>query len=134
MSPVVGVVLESSHSEGGDGHRDFYREYVDRPVLESYCCEFEELLTMDGCTGIAVIGCDAPVELQFDEHKLLMVYARDLRPFEEIFQQQGIVLDDHLALITEGEHLHTTELRYAEAFRQLQNRLGAGQAAEHINW
>ena len=48
------------------------------------------------------------MEVQFDEHKLLVVYAHDLGPFERILLQHGVVRDDGLQLITEGEHLHST--------------------------
>lgn len=30
------------------------------------------------------------MEVQFDEHKLLVVYARNLEPFERIMRQLGI--------------------------------------------
>jgi hypothetical protein len=133
LSPVVDVILETSHDDAA-GHKDLRREGIDRPVLESHFCEFEELLLNDGCTGVAVVGTDAPIEVQFDEHKLLIVYARALAPFERVLRDARIPRDDHLPLITEGEHVHTTESRYSDLFEQLRNRLGAGHAAEHVNW
>ena len=57
--------------------------------------------------------------MQFDEHKLLVVYARDLAPFERVLRQAGFARDDRLKLITEGEHLHSTEPRHFEQFEQL---------------
>jgi hypothetical protein len=74
------------------------------------------------------------MEVQFDEHKLLVVYAHDLEPFERILRQFGLLRDDKLKLITEGEHLHSTDERYADAFEQLNYRLGTGAAAERVNW
>ena len=74
----------------------------------SYFCDYEDLLLNDGCTGVAVISWSEAMEVQFDEHKLLVVYANDLEPFERIIRQQGIDRDDRLRLITEGEHLHST--------------------------
>ncbi|HKA56040.1 MAG TPA: hypothetical protein VKJ47_20500 [Candidatus Binatia bacterium] len=134
LGELVDVVVETSHESAGAGHRDLYREHIDRPVLESYFCEFEDLLLNDGCTGVAVIGTDGPMEVQFDEHKLLIVYAHDLKPFERVMRAAGIPRDDGLKLITEGEHLHTTDPRYVAAFEQMCQRLGVGQAAEHVNW
>lgn len=134
LGPVVDAVLETSHGCSGSGHRDLYRRHIDLPVLESHLCEFEELLLNDGCTGVAVVATAGPMEVQFDEHKLLVVYARDLSPFARILLQGGVPRDDQLKLITEGEHLHTTEPRHAEAFRQLCYRLGVGEKAEHVNW
>ena len=75
LGPVVDVVLETSHDPSGSGHVDLYREHIDMPVLKSILFDFEDLLTNDGCTGIAVLNPNTPQEVQFDEHKLLIVYA-----------------------------------------------------------
>ena len=74
------------------------------------------------------------MEVQFDEHKLLVVYARDLKPFEQIFNDNGVCRDDSVKLITEGEHLHSTDPCHMEAFEQLCYRLGVGEAAERVSW
>jgi hypothetical protein len=134
LGEVVDVVVETSHDSTGANHRDLYREHIDRPVLESHFYEFEDLLLNDGCTGVAVISTTAPMEVQFDEHKLLIVYANELTPFERILKQADVARDDGLKLITEGEHLHTTDPRYQGEFEQLCYRLGVGQTAEPINW
>jgi hypothetical protein len=134
LGEVVDVVVETSHESTGSSHRDLYREHIDRPVLESYFYEFEDLLLNDGCTGVAVISTTAPMEVQFDEHKLIIVYAHDLTPFERILNHAGVERNDALKLITEGEHLHTTDPRYHGEFEQLCYRLGVGQTAEPINW
>lgn len=134
LGPVVDVVLETSHHTDGKSHQDLYREHVDLPVLMSHFCDYEDLLMNDGCTGVAVISKSEAMEVQFDEHKLLVVYARDLEPFERILRQAGLDRDDRLKLITEGEHLHSTDPRYLSQFEQLCYRLGIGAAAERVNW
>jgi hypothetical protein len=134
LGEVVDVVLETSHDSEGTAHRDLYREHIDLPVLQSHCCEFEELLMHDGCTGVAVISTAAPMEVQFDEHKLLVVYAHDLEPFARILREHGIRREKDLKLITEGEHLHSTDPRFTAAFEQLCYRLGVGEAAERVSW
>jgi hypothetical protein len=134
LGPLVNAILETSHHGRGTGHRDLRRYDVDLPVLQSYLCEFEDLLLNDGCTGVAVISTDEPVEVQFDEHKLLMVYAADLKPFERTLRGHGLSRDDGLRLITEGEHLHTTRPEHAEAFREFACRLGVSEALEHVSW
>ncbi len=134
LGEVVDVVLETSHDSDGASHRDLYREHIDLPVLMSHFCDFEDLLLNDGCTGVAVISTDEPMEVQFDEHKLLVVYARDLEPFERILRQAAVERDDALQLITEGEHLHSTEPHHSEMFEQLCYRLGIGAAVEPVNW
>jgi hypothetical protein len=134
LGPVVDVVLETSHESEGGSHDDLYRERIDLPVLVSHFYDFEDLLLNDGCTGVAVIGVNGPMEVQFDEHKLLIVYAHDLEPFETILKHAGLARDDAMKLITEGEHLHTTEPHYAAQFEQLCYRLSVGEPAEHANW
>jgi hypothetical protein len=81
LGEVVDVVLETSHDAAGSQHRDLFREAMDLPVLKSHCCDYENLLLHDGCTGIAVMSTEGPMEVQFDEHKLLVVYAPDLASY-----------------------------------------------------
>jgi hypothetical protein len=135
LGEVVDVVLESSHDNPSTaGHRDLYREHIDLPVLKSHLCDYEDLLLHDGCAGVAVLSTTAPMEVQFDEHKLLVVYARDLKPFEHLLCDGGVRRDDRLKLITEGEHLHSTSPRFEAVFEQLCYRLGIGETVEHVNW
>jgi hypothetical protein len=134
LGETVDVVLETSHHTEGAAHRDLYREHIDLPVLMSHFCDFEDLLLNDGCTGVAVISTTEPMELQFDEHKLLVVYARDLRPFEAVIRGFGVYRDDSLRLITEGEHLHSSDPQYQDRFEQMCCRVGVNEPAEHVNW
>src|SRR5271154_622619 len=66
LGQEANVILETSHDNRGQSHRDLHRQEVDMPVLQSYLCEFEELLLDDGCTGVAVVSADKPMEVQFD--------------------------------------------------------------------
>lgn len=134
LGPVVDVVLETSHDSGTGTHKDLLREGIDFPVLASHLCEFEELLLHDGCAGVAVISTIGPMEVQFDEHKLLVVYAHDLEPFEQVLRQAGVPRDDRLKLITEGEHLHSTDTRYRDEFEQLCCRVGVASQSEAVRW
>jgi hypothetical protein len=134
LGEVVDVVLETSHEGDGQGHRDLFREHIDLPVLKSHLCDYEDLLLNDGCTGLAVLSTTQPVEVQFDEHKLLVVYAHDLRPFQQLLRDAGVPRDDRLKLITEGEHLHSTDPNFRGGFEQLCYRLGVGETAERVNW
>lgn len=126
LGEVVHVVLESSHGSETDRHRDLRRNHIDRAVLESYLYEFEDLLLNDGCTGIAVLSARRPVEVQFDEHKLLHVYAPALKPFRKGLRDLGVRRRKHLALISEAEHLHHSTDEHADGFRQLCHRVGVG--------
>jgi hypothetical protein len=121
----VHVVLETSHDSGRDRHDDLRRGDIDRPVLMSHFCDFEDLLLNDGCTGVAVVAASRRIEVQLDEHKLLFVYARDLKPFRRVMRRYGIPRTNDLRLIAEGPHLHHSQLRHADEFHQLAARLGA---------
>jgi hypothetical protein len=134
LGEVVDIVLETSHESEGGNHRDLYREAIDLPVLKSHCCDYEDLLLHDGCAGLAVLSTTAPMEVQFDEHKLLVVYAADMQPFTEVLDSYQIERNDKLKLITEGEHLHSTSPKLQGEFDQLCYRLGVGAAFERVNW
>jgi hypothetical protein len=124
LGESVHVVLETSHEYQGDYHDDLRRGDIDLPVLKSHFCDFEDLLMNDGCTGVAVVCRGKPIEVQLDEHKLLFVYARDLKPFRRIMRKYGIHKDDELRLLAEAEHLHHSQIRHQESFHQLAGRLG----------
>jgi len=124
LGQVVDVVLETSHAHHGRGHLDLYREHMDTPVLMSILWDFEDLLTNDGCTGIAVLNPGLPQEVQFDEHKLLIVYGRDLRPYERILRSHDVYCDEQIKFITEAEHVHSSSESYLRRFEELKMRLG----------
>ena len=124
MGNVVDVVLETSHNRDARGHQDLYREHIDLPVLKSVLWEYEELLLNDGCAGVAVLNPDVPQEVQFDEHKLLIVYGDELRQFEKILDQRQVRCDDQMKFITEAEHVHSSSDHFAGQFDELKTRLG----------
>jgi hypothetical protein len=124
LGPVVDVVLETSHSRDRNGHDDLYREHIDMPVLKSILWEYEDLLLNDGCTGIAVLNPGIPQEVQFDEHKLLIVYGDQLEEFERSLENRRIICDDQMKFITEAEHVHSSSDYYARQFDELKVRLG----------
>ena len=124
LGTVVDVVLETSHSRDQTGHTDLYREHIDMPVLKSILWEYEDMLLNDGCVGIAVLNPGVPQEVQLDEHKLLIIYGENQGPFEQIFGERRVALDDRMKFITEAEHVHSSSDRYARQFDELKTRLG----------
>ena len=93
-------------------------------MLKSILWEYEDLLINDGCTGLAVLNPGIPQEIQFDEHKLLIVYGENLGEFEDILLTNGIECDDQMKFITEAEHVHSSSDAYARQFEELKTRLG----------
>jgi len=126
LGDEVHVVLESSHGSRTDRHEDYRRNHIDRPVLASHFCDFEDLLVNDGCTGVAVLSAAGACEVQFDEHKLLYVYAPDLTPFRQVLRDMGVRRRKLLPLISEAEHLHHSSDVFAEQFQHLCLRVGVG--------
>jgi len=124
---TVDVVLETSHGLADNGgHQDLYREAMDAAILLSHLYDFEDLLLNDGCIGIAVLNPSIPVELQFDEHKLLIMYGdhTELAKFEAVFAEHNILCDDEIEFITEAGHLHASSDAYFDRFKELCFRLG----------
>jgi hypothetical protein len=120
----VDVVLETSHNRDSAGHTDLYREHIDLPVFKSMLWDFEDLLMNDGCTGMAVLNPAIPQEVQFDEHKLLIVYGNPLAEYERVLTRFGVRRDDKLKFITEAEHVHFSSDKYFRLFDELKMRLG----------
>lgn len=124
LGDTCDVVLDASH-EGAAGVVAHTRDGIERLVLESLLWEFEDLLLDDGCTGIAVMHPELSMEVQLDEHKLLVVYAPSRLPFERILRSRGLGRDDRLRMISQGEHVHSSHTRFARRFQELATRLGA---------
>lgn len=124
LGEELDVVMESSHESEPGSHADMYREHIENVILKSTLYDYEELLLNDGCTGIAALNPAGPMEVQFDEHKLLFVYAHDLEPFEQVLLDHGLKRDDTLKFLSEAEHLHSTDDVYRDQFDQLRYRLG----------
>jgi hypothetical protein len=127
LGTEVDVVLETSHHRDS-GHTDLYREHIDLPVFKSMLWDYEDLLLNDGCTGIAVLNPAIPQEVQFDEHKLLIVYGKPLAAYEAVFRRFGIGCDEQIKFLTEAEHVHSSSERYAQQFEQLTRALGMDSA------
>lgn len=129
LGDVCDVVLETSHDTPASGadaaRREVTREGIERLVLESVLWDFEDLLLNDGCTGIAIMHPERSLEVQLDEHKLLVAYADDRRPFEQIMAIQGIERNDRMRFISQGEHLHTSHTRFVDLFARMAGSLGA---------
>ena len=124
LGDTVHVVLESSHGKRNGEHVDFRRNRIDTPVLASYFCDFEDLILNDGCTGVAVLSARAPMEVQFDEHKLFTVYAPKVNPFRRALKSMGVRQRRILPMLCEAEHLHYSNDEYADQFDRLAMRLG----------
>jgi len=128
LGGTVNVVLETSHSYSGAYRTGLHREYIDLPVLKSFLYDHEELLLNDGCTGISVSSPRMSAEVRFDEHKLIIVCAKSLSPFEKILHRQGIPRNESMQLLTDAEHVHITRDEYFQRLKTLQVALGMDES------
>ena len=128
LGDTVNIVLETSHSYSGVYRTGLRREYIDLPVLKSFLYDHEELLLNDGCTGISVHSPKRSAEVRFDEHKLIIVCAKSLSPFEKILHRHGIPRNETMKLLTDAEHVHITRDEYLQRFKTLQVVLGMDES------
>jgi len=124
MGFEVDVVLETSHGNDHGRHQDMIRESIDLPILKSVLMDYEDLLLNDGCMGIAVLNSNIPMEVQLDEHKLLIAYGQDLNDFERTFADYDLECREDIRFITEAEHVHSSSEEYIERFNELKYDLG----------
>jgi len=136
LGDEVDVVLETSHDRHSRGHDDLYREHIDLPVFKSTLCDFEDMILDDGCTGVAVLNPGMPLEVQFDEHKLLIMYGNDLSEFERVLEQEGLPRLEEMRFITEAEHVHSSSDEMCREFQKLRYRLGLdeGNDGDQYSW
>ena len=94
-------------------------------MLKSILWDYEDLLVNDGCTGIAVLNPGIPQEVQFDEHKLLIVYGKQLDAYEQIFRRSRRPLQrpDEVHHRSRARSLVERQF-YLEQFEELKMRLG----------
>lgn len=126
-SSTTGAVLETSHSanieDSGADRQEFYRDSIDLPVLKSILLDedFRNILLDDGCTGIAILNADPMLELQLEEHKLLIVYGWPAIEDEllEVFKKYGVKEDPEMEFITDAEHIHNSDDEYIAVFERL---------------
>lgn len=119
LGDEVDVVLETSHQSLGDEHRDRHRERIELPILMSTLYDYEDMITNDGCAGIALLNPRVPMEVQLDEHKLLVMYGRDLERMEGILMNHGLDRNDDMKFITEAEHVHSSTEEFQQQFESL---------------
>ena len=84
----------------------------------------ELLMNIGTLATIAVLNPSRPQEVQFDEHKLIIVYGSPLERFEHLFELSDVGCDDQMQFITEAEHVHSSSDEYHEQFEELKMRLG----------
>lgn len=115
-------MLESGH------HGDFEADEQDVIPLQSLLCDYESFFLRDGCTGIAVFGNSPPMEIQFDEHKCLILYPGNeqrMWHFVGFLRQWGLREEPEMECIYEIDHIHFSSNKLQRKFHELCSRLRA---------
>jgi hypothetical protein len=128
LGNTVNIVLETSHHYSGAFRTGLHREHIDLPVLKSFLYDHEDLLLNDGCTGISISAPRSSSVVKFDEHKLILVYAKSLLPFESILRRHDIPLNEAMPILMDAEHVHITRDEYFQQFKTLQVSLGMDES------
>jgi hypothetical protein len=71
-----------------------------------------------------VLNPAKPQEVQFEEHKLLIVYGSPLEQYEFTLEKAGIPESQNMQFITEAEHVHSSSEKYVKRFEELRCDLG----------
>lgn len=123
----VHVVLETSHDTelSGDDHINMFRYAIESVVLKSYLEGYDDLLLDDGYTGIAVVDPDARRALQFDSHKMMILYGQEQHSFAHTLRRHGLPHRQEMRFISEGIHFHNSSDTFEEQFHALCGELNA---------
>ena len=124
LGQTVDVVLETSHGHRSGHHTDLYREHIDMPILQSTLWDFEDLLTNDGCTGVAVLN---PRVAAGDSTR--RAQAADRLRGRTLEQLSKSILLDHSLPCKEAHSLHHRSRTRALQQRALRGRVRRTQNA-----
>lgn len=111
-------------------HIEMTRDHVDLSDLRCILEDFSDLLLNDGSFSIAVSNSDGSKEVQLDEHKLLYVYGENTKAFERRLQWAGILRDEQMCFLPEGEHFHCSLHDFGPRLAELESRLGLNQESD----
>lgn len=125
LGDVVDVILKSTHEYADGAYDEFWREEIDRAVLTSMLCDHERLLLDDGYAGISVCNFAVSEEVQFDDHKLFVIYADAPRAYVAALEAHGVPSVPGLRVLADAEHYHLSWPDFQEEFADLCRRLGA---------
>lgn len=124
MEGELALVLETSHNYSDHKHDNLWRYDVEPWYIKHILRQNSNLFLNDSYTGIAVCNLDQHEEIQFDEHKCLFVYSKNVEQFKEILENYGVAYDKNLHLISEAEHEHFIDSEYQSQFEELATEIG----------
>lgn len=116
------VVVQDFGSRTAE-HVDYFAYQKDTVIVRSILCDFEELLLSDGFIGLVVYSEVAKAEIQLTQHKIIQIFALDLRPFRQVLNRYGIVENPELRFLFEDFHLLVEYVDDRAVLQSLKERL-----------
>jgi hypothetical protein len=103
---------------------DYFAFQKDMVIVRSIFYDFEELLLNDGFMGLAVYNEAVPAEVQLTQHKIIQIFALDLKPFRQVLNRYRIEENPELKFLFEDFHLHLEKEDDRIVLQSLKERLG----------
>lgn len=125
LGEEVDVAFMSSHNTDVEYNQEYVRFGIEMSVFQSKLWDYEKLLSDDGCAGIAVFNSESKREVQLEERKTLVVYSKNMLPFENILARYNILRQQQMQFIFDAEHVHLSSSEYYEKFQEMVEAFGA---------
>lgn len=104
------------------------RERIDLSVFLSKLCDFEKLIVDDGFTSASIVSAALKLDLQIDDHKLVVVYSdkgNQLVKIADWLKRRGVKEIPCLRTVADNEHSHNSKDEYRVLFANLAQQVGA---------
>ena len=137
--PSVQFFVDTFTDEGHSTSTILANRDVAPLELISTLKKYEDLLLNDGVHSYAIATPSSDIEVQLDDHKLILIYAystetrANLRAF---LNECGIAYDPELPLVIEQDHHHHTQYHHLTAINDLavELRLSAEKRDDSDSW
>lgn len=130
----VEFFVDSFTQEDHNARTSLWTPEINPRDLKKTLRQYEDLMLNDGHHAYAVAIPSAGIEIQLDDHKLILIYADSDKiqvKLTEFLEHVGIDHDPTLPLIVDKDHHHHTQVHHRSAMEQLVRELGLSDAEEN---
>ena len=121
LGDTCGIVVEDYRVK--QGHIDHFGYSKDLFVIRSVLVDFEEFILNDGFVGIAIWSDFTQAGVQLTVHKIIMIYAFEIRSFLRVLARYGLREDPELKFLFEDFHALIETAAGDSALEALKDRL-----------
>lgn len=126
IDPEVQFFVDTFIQEDHNARRSVWTPSIPPLKLINTLRHYEDLLLNDGYHAYAIAAPTTGVEIQLDDHKLILIYTASEHVRAELMaflEDRGLTFDPTLPLITEKDHHHHTKAHHQSALEQLVKQL-----------